>query len=195
MTTQPARRPARANPARRLGDVAFTLAAGLLLVAALFLVLLPRTQGGLSLTVLSGSMEPRLHPGDIVVTKGVDPARAASLGVGDIITFLPYPDDPTLVTHRIIGVGVDPDGARSFVTQGDANPDPDPWGPVPAAHVRGELWYVVPKLGYLREAVGTHSVAMVSGAAAVLIGAGAVLLLSSLRRRPASAPARRREDA
>ncbi|MCL2316131.1 MAG: signal peptidase I, partial [Actinomycetia bacterium] len=124
----------------------------------------------------------------------VDPARAENLKVGDIITFLPYPDDPTLVTHRIIGVGVGPDGARSFVTQGDANPDPDPWGPVPAAHVRGELWYVIPKIGYLRQSAGTHSVALVSGAAAVLIGAGAVLLLSSLRRRT-SAPARRAEEA
>jgi len=58
------------------------LAAGLVVA----LIVVPRALGGASLTVLSGSMEPGIMPGDVVVTRGVDETRMAALKVGDVIT-------------------------------------------------------------------------------------------------------------
>lgn len=51
------------------------------------------------------------------------------LEVGDVITYLPPPDSDVtnLVTHRIVSARRTRSGNIAFRTQGDANPDPDPW--------------------------------------------------------------------
>ena len=75
--------------------------AALVLALVLALVVVPRVLGGSALAVLSGSMEPRLSPGDVVVVRGVDDP-AATTQVGDVVAFQPTSDDPTLVTHRVV---------------------------------------------------------------------------------------------
>jgi len=155
------------------------LGAAILTVA---LVVVPRVTGGMSLTVLTGSMRPGINPGDVVVTRGIDAQQAASLNIGDVITFLPYPDDPTLVTHRIIGKAVGASGT-AFITQGDNNNSVDPWGPVHDFQVRGDVMYVVPKVGWARQWVGQAGPWLVPGAGVVLIGVGLVSLVT-VRRRP-----------
>ena len=158
------------------------LAAGLVVA----LIVVPRALGGASLTVLSGSMEPGIMPGDVVVTRGVDETRIAALGVGDVITFMPYADDPTLVTHRIVGLAAGAKG-RSFVTQGDNNNSVDPWGPVQDFQIRGQLMYRVPKIGWVREWAGQYSTWIVIGIAAALVGFGVLNVVMSFRK-PKSAP-------
>jgi signal peptidase len=74
-----------------------------------------------SFVVLSGSMEPAISPGDVVV---VDAVPADAIAVGDVITFR-SPGSDVPVTHRVIDVTEGPEGQRAFVTQGDANEDPD----------------------------------------------------------------------
>src|SRR5690606_33865522 len=69
------------------------------------------------------------------------------LSTGDVVTFMPRPDDPTLVTHRIVGVAVAREGRRSFTTQGEANAAPDA-DPVTATQLRGLLRYHVPLAGH-----------------------------------------------
>ena len=68
--------------------------------------------------VLTGSMSPRIEPGDVVVTQPVPPS---SLTPGQVVSF----DDQNVVgrtvLHRIRVVN--PDG--SLVTRGDANPTDD----------------------------------------------------------------------
>ncbi|MDR2931351.1 MAG: signal peptidase I [Propionibacteriaceae bacterium] len=160
-----------------------TVIALALLGLAIVLVVIPKMMGGMSLTVLTGSMEPGIQPGDIVVTKGVDVKTAPSLQIGQIITFLPYPDDPTLVTHRIISKTVGSDGL-AFVTQGDNNNAPDGWGPVKDYQIRGQVLYVVPRLGYVRQWLGPYTQWIVVGVAVVLIGYAVVAFVSSFRRRP-----------
>jgi len=160
------------------GLVTFVLIVATGLVAAL--VVVPKVMGGMSLTVLTGSMEPRIKPGDIVVTRGVDVASAANLSIGDVITFLPYPDDPTLVTHRIIGKSVNSSG-KSFITQGDANNAPDTWGPVHDFQVRGQLAYVVPKIGWLRHWTGHAGPWLLPAVGAVLIAVGVVGFITAGR--------------
>ncbi|MCL2470214.1 MAG: signal peptidase I [Propionibacteriaceae bacterium] len=152
-----------------------------LLCLAIVLVVVPRILGGTSLTVLTGSMEPGIMPGDVVVTKGVDPQVIDSLQVGDIIVFLPYADDPTIVTHRIVGISASASG-RAFITQGDNNNVVDEWNPVRAEQIRGELVYVVPKVGYFKQWFGSHTNWVLYGVAAVVLLYAVVTFVSSFRK-------------
>jgi len=163
------------------GLVTFVLIVAAGLVAAL--VVVPRVMGGMSLTVLTGSMEPYIHPGDVVVTRGVDVAAAADLRVGDVITFLPYPDNPTLVTHRIIGKSVNLSGTW-FITQGDNNNAPDKWGPVGDFQVRGHVAYVIPKVGWVRQWTGQTGPWLLPAMGVVLIVTGVVGFVIAGRRAP-----------
>ena len=148
---------------------------------AIVFVVVPKMTGGMTLTVLTGSMEPGIKPGDVVVDKGV--THISDLRIGDIITFLPYPDDPTLVTHRIVGKGVSGDGEISFVTQGDNNNAVDPWGPVLAKQIRGQHLFTVPKVGYVRQWAGDQTQVLIFGVAALLIGYGVVsFIVNSVRK-------------
>lgn len=124
--------------------IALAAVAGLLLAV----VVVPLVLGWVPLTVLSGSMEPTVPTGSQVVVAPLDGEDdAAGLSTGDVVTFMPRPDDPTLVTHRIVGVAVDGEGRRSFTTRGDANAAPDA-DPVTATQLRGLVKYHVPWAGY-----------------------------------------------
>ncbi|MDR1450650.1 MAG: signal peptidase I [Propionibacteriaceae bacterium] len=170
---------------RRILSLALTLAVMALLIAALALVAIPKLLGGMSLTIVSGSMEPGIDPGDVVVTWGVDESNWNDFAIGQVITFLPFPDDPALVTHRIVGKIISSNGAVFYETRGDANEDLDPWGPVEASHVRGAFAYVVPKMGWFRQwAGGENTPAIVLAAAAGLIVYGLALFALGLRRAP-----------
>jgi signal peptidase len=86
--------------------------------------------------ILSGSMEPAISPGDVVIVDG-----SRTVEAGDVITFDDGGEIPT--THRVTGV----DEGR-FVTQGDANEDPDSATVAPEA-VLGEVSLVIPLIGYV----------------------------------------------
>lgn len=115
---------------------------GLLIVTVGAAMIVPKALGGQALTVLTGSMEPTLSPGDIVI---IVPTAAEDIELGDTIAFLPYPNDPTLITHRVIEKQLGP--APTLRTQGDANPAPD--DPIVAKQVVGKSIYRLPFLGYL----------------------------------------------
>ena len=93
--------------------------AGLAMVAALVLwSLLPALVGWTPRVILSGSMEPRIHVGDVVVTRDVP---AASLVKGQVIT-VTDPDHPGKTrTHRVLRREAD----GSLTLKGDANRDAD----------------------------------------------------------------------
>lgn len=106
-----------------------------LAVIALLPILVPRAT---SASITSGSMMPKLRPGDVVIA--VDQGDTP-IAIGTIVVF----EDPHaggLVTHRI--VGINPDG--TYTTKGDANGVVDP-APVPPANVRGVGRWVVPYVG------------------------------------------------
>jgi signal peptidase len=107
-------------------------------------VLVPRIGGGTPYTILTGSMRPTMPPGTLVVTKPVPPA---AIKVGDVVTYQLGSGEPTVVTHRVVGIGIDGKGNRLFTTQGDANHTADS-KPVMAVQIRGVRWYYVPYLGY-----------------------------------------------
>jgi signal peptidase I len=120
--------------------------------AAMAAVVVPRLGGATSYAVLTGSMRPAMPPGTLVVVRPVDPA---DIDVGSVITFQPREDDPTVVTHRVIGQGFDASGDLAFQTRGDANDAPDA-GMVRPYQIVGERWYFVPYLGYVTDSLTGH---------------------------------------
>lgn len=99
--------------------------------------------------VLSGSMEPELKIGSLVITRSVEPEAVA---VGDIITFHPTNNGKTLITHRVIGIGQS--SSLYFETKGDANEDPDPFT-VSARNLVGKISFHAPYWGYATEFLKT----------------------------------------
>lgn len=102
-----------------------------------------------SFVVLSGSMEPSISTGDVVI---VDETTPEALREGDVITYL-RSDAETPTTHRIVGI-TEQDGERAFVTQGDNNDQPDQ-SPVPASQVMGVVILTIPYIGYVIEFANT----------------------------------------
>ena len=88
-----------------------------------------------SFVVLSGSMEPTLGTGDVILVYDTDPS---AIEEGTVITYWTGEEIPT--THRVTEV-INDAGGTVFQTKGDANEDPDPT-PVRAEQVIG----VVPSL-------------------------------------------------
>jgi len=95
-------------------------------------------------TDLSGSMEPAISPGDVVIDEEIRPSEAH---VGDIVTFRDPEDESKLLTHRVVSI------RRSgshlwFVTQGDANNTQEHWR-VAAGGQIGRVIYTVPWVGHI----------------------------------------------
>jgi signal peptidase len=116
-------------------------------VAGAILALLiagPLAIGDTPHTDLSGSMEPAISPGDVVINEGIEPWEAQ---VGDIVTFRDPEDGAKLLTHRVVSTK-DAGSHIWFVTQGDANNTREHWR-VDATGEIGRLVYTVPWVGHL----------------------------------------------
>ena len=161
---------------------AWTVIAGVALVVG-STVVVPRIGGGTSYTVLTGSMQPSLPPGTVVVVR---PRPDASIGVGSVITYQLESGKPTVVTHRVVSQGVDGAGKPVWWTQGDANDAVDP-APVRPVQVKGEVWYSVPYLGYAGSIVspGTRAGLVVVGGIGLLVYSGAMFVGAFRDRRSA----------
>lgn len=132
-----------------IGNILFALLI-IISISALFSIVqtkkepgqMPSILGYKVMTVLSGSMEPLLKPGDIVVAKQIDPEKVK---VNDVITY--RNNQQTLVTHRIIEL-VTNDGEVFFQTKGDANNVEDE-GLISSEQLVGLLFFHIPKAGYI----------------------------------------------
>jgi signal peptidase I len=96
-----------------------------------YLTLGPTAFGGPAAYVeVSGhSMDGTYKTGDLILTRAQD-----SYQVGDIVTFKVNGNQQ--VIHRITGG----DGVTGYTTQGDNNPDADPWHPTDG-EVVGKSWH------------------------------------------------------
>src|SRR5581483_4069860 len=164
------------------------LVAGLGLVgfALVVLLVLPRATHSEALTVLTGSMTPKIPVGSVVIDRPVDPG---TLHVGDIATYQKAPGEAEYITHRIIKIDTSKTPAM-FTFKGDANRGPD-IDPVPATAIRGKVWFHVPYLGAIRDALRTKG--GLAGIGMVLLGAYALVQLAGVlkdrRRKSGTAPA------
>ncbi|MEG2137218.1 MAG: signal peptidase I [Oscillospiraceae bacterium] len=112
----------------------------------------PSLFGHYFMTVLTGSMEPAIPRGSMLVVKQVEPA---TIQPGDVITFYTTIGtvDGMINTHRVEEVLLE-NGNYSFRTRGDANPIADPV-PVPADQILGRVslvsHFVGTVIGVLRQ--------------------------------------------
>ena len=90
--------------------------------------------------VQSGSMEPSISTGSVVVVR-----KAESYAEGDVITFARN-NNATPVTHRIVEI-TESGNRTQFMTRGDANEDEDST-PVFASRVIGKVLFDIPYVGY-----------------------------------------------
>jgi signal peptidase I len=110
-----------------------------LLCSATFWSLVPLAVGLRSEVVMSGSMSPRLNPGDVVVSA---PVALEDLRPGMIISFTDPAHDKRNLIHRYIA----PTADGKLQTKGDANTSPDST-PVSPAQVHGVARVRVPFVG------------------------------------------------
>ena len=92
--------------------------------------------------VLTGSMEPSIKSGDIVI---LAPTPRTQPKLGDVVAYTGRRFSGESVgtfTHRIIG-GNPQEG---FLVKGDANPSPDVQRPTPA-DISGVVFFVIPFIG------------------------------------------------
>ena len=90
--------------------------------------------------IITGSMEPVIMPGDVVLVEKVD---SHSVRTGDIIMF--DNGEGVYITHRIIEI-IEDDNGRQFVTKGDNNASKDT-NPSNESQFRGKIISIVPKIG------------------------------------------------
>lgn len=151
----------------------------LLLGVAVAVIGLPALVGGSAMTVLTQSMEPRLPPGTLVVIR---PTPVDEIRVGDVITYQIESGESAVVSHRVVSKTYQ-DGALTFITKGDNNPENDP-EPVQTVQIRGKLWYSLPLLGWVNNVLNGPNRAIVLTVVAgglFLYAAGTVV--SSIRQR------------
>ncbi|WFR66849.1 signal peptidase I [Curtobacterium flaccumfaciens] len=128
-----------------------------------FWAVAPLLLGWHTTTVMTGSMEPSLHPGDLVVSKTVAPGE---LRKGQVLLF-DDPDHPgTLRLHRFDSLNSD----GTLTTKGDANPAADST-PVSRSAVIGVGYLRIPLIGTPVLWTAEHRTAPL-----VALGAGLVLL-------------------
>lgn len=101
----------------------------------------PTIMGNKFFTVLTGSMEPTIMTGDLVIVKETSPEEIVE---GDIITFGSSSSN-NITTHRVKEV-LNEDGQIQYVTQGDANNVQDQ-NPVQSQELVGKVVKWVPKIG------------------------------------------------
>ncbi len=144
-----------------------------LLVAAALVFAVPRLFGIHMFSVLSGSMEPAYHVGDLIYAVPTEPD---AIQKDDVISFL-LNDDGMVATHRVIEIDRE---NHHFYTKGDANEIPD-GSPVHFNNVVGVVRFRIPLLGRLAEYLSsvTGKIIAVTAVASLCI---LVLLLEQLGR-------------
>lgn len=113
--------------------------------------------------IVSGSMEPVYHVGDLIYVQEVDPNTVQP---GDVITFV-LNEDLVVATHRVVRIDAE---KQRFYTKGDANETED-GGSVHFKNLIGVPKFKIPGLGhvsdFIQKAPGLY----------ITIAAVAVLLL------------------
>lgn len=104
--------------------------------------------------VLSGSMEPALSVGDLLIVQAQD-----SYETGDIVV---YQSGNTPVVHRIVSIS-----DEAVTTRGDANNANDE--PFFITAIKGEVIAVIPVIGYVVWALKTPLAIVIMLATAVLL--------------------------
>lgn len=101
---------------------------------------IPKVFGYSYSAIVTGSMEPKIGVGDIVISKDID---FDEIVIDDVIIFYSAVENKHIV-HRVIRIEED----GSLITKGDANSSEDP-ASVTKDNYEGKVVNVVPKIGKL----------------------------------------------
>jgi len=116
---------------------------GIFLVAILLIwSVLPIKNGPKLFVVLSGSMEPAMHTGSVVIIK-----PETQYKIGDMVTFGKNTSTQIPTTHRIVSTRAQ-DGVMLFTTKGDANNAPD-GAEIRQSDIHGRVLFNISNLGYV----------------------------------------------
>jgi len=156
---------------RFIKSIYYVFLVAIILVAVLLVwSALPMKNGPKVFIVQSGSMEPAIKTGSVVVVKSVSDYK-----VGDVITFGPYSKTKVPTTHRIFDVKVE-NGQPVYITKGDANNAPDQ-RQVAKREIIGKVLLDVPYVGYAVAAAKTPA-----GFTAIIIIPAAVIIYDEVRK-------------
>lgn len=122
-----------------------------LVMQLVFKVELPKVLGFGQVIVISGSMEPSISAGDMLIIK-----NQSAYQIGDVVT---YQWGNSLCTHRIVEI----DG-NTMITKGDANNVADE--PTSMSLIEGKVVFKIPTLGnlvlFLKTPIGIGITAVVA---------------------------------
>ena len=129
---------------QKLMKVIFYIFVAVIGITAVLMVvsIFPITGNFKLMVVQSGSMEPSIKTGAVVVVKPVEKYQ-----IGDVITFKDVFKTEVPVTHRIVEIKVI-EGKYHYLTKGDANDNNDP-KEVSETDVVGKVLFDVPFIGYI----------------------------------------------
>lgn len=127
----------------KIGKIIYWVFLACLVVIALLLVVsvFPISGNYKVMVVKSGSMEPTIHTGAIVVVKPISDYK-----IGDIITFGKTSKTEVPTTHRVYDIKVQ-GGQPIYITKGDANNGPD-GKEITKEDVIGKTLFSIPLIGY-----------------------------------------------
>lgn len=160
--------------AARCGATAYLATLGWLGLWVLIATLVP---GWTPVAISSGSMNPAIREGDVVVSAGVPPGEV--LRTGEVIVFS---TGGALVTHRVEA----PLGGGRYVTRGDANASADA-APVHSGQVVGRGRLLIPWVG--RPVLWLTRGQLVPLVTWLLATVGSVLLIATWRGEAPGVPA------
>jgi len=115
----------------------FIGAVAVLLIVSVF----PITGNYKLMIVQSGSMEPAIKLGSVVIVKPANDYK-----IGDVISFGAVTKTKAPTTHRISDIKVE-NGKISYITKGDANNAPDQ-REITKRDIVGKVLFSIPYLGY-----------------------------------------------
>jgi len=135
------------------------------IVLLLIISVFPITGNYKIMVVQSGSMEPVIKTGSLVIVK-----PAETYEIGDIITFSQLNKDKIPFTHRIYDIKID-EGVPVYITKGDANNAPDD-RQITEKNIIGKVLLTVPYAGYavdfVQKPIGFALIILIP--AAIIIG-------------------------
>jgi signal peptidase len=147
------------------------LAFCLALLGSLLTVAATNALGYSSYVIYSGSMDPTVKVGSLLLTRPVD---VEDLQVGDVITYR-SPGNHTNLTHRIVDIRQQ-EGEWVFQTKGDASLEPDPREVILRGKV-SRMAFDIPYLGYVVDfAKSIQGVVLL-----LLVPAAGLLLMQGLK--------------
>jgi len=128
---------------KRIFKVIYYIFLSFIVVIAVLLVLsvFPITGNIKFMIVQSGSMEPAIKMGSLVMVKPANDYK-----IGDVITFGPVTKTKVPTSHRIYDIKIN-EGNPIYITKGDANDSPDA-REISKKDILGKVIFDIPYLGY-----------------------------------------------